>query len=73
MADVSKINSTLQNVNRQLHRVTEDWILNADNERRFHHRADEHKIDELLELMVTNSIIFGDDCEDSWDDPWTDQ
>ncbi|GEM_PF-1582255 len=73
MVDVSKINSTLQNVNRQLHRVTEDWVLNADNERRFHYRPDEHKIDELLELMVTNSFLFGDDSDDGRDEPWEDR
>jgi len=51
--------------------LVDNWILSADAERRFHYRPDERSIDELLEVMVTNSFLFGDFDEDD-DEPKTD-
>lgn len=37
------------------------WVLMADAERRYHHRADEREIDEMLELLLQQALLFGED------------
>lgn len=41
--------------------TVDQWVMVADNERRFHHRADEREIDQMLELLLQQSLLFGED------------
>lgn len=62
--DVSRIHEQLDEASRRIESLTEVWALNADAERRFHYRSDEDSIEEMLELIVLNSILFGDDSNE---------
>lgn len=61
MADFQRINEQLDQSAKRIESMMDAWAINADAERRFHHRSDEDAIDEMLELIVLNSILFGDD------------
>lgn len=69
MPDVHRIHLQLDDYARRIESLTETWAINADVERRFHYRSDEKAIDEMLELIVLNSILFGDRREDESSEP----
>lgn len=41
--------------------LAEAWVFRADAERRFHYRADDKQLDDMLSFLVESSLIFGDD------------
>jgi len=40
--------------------LVDQWVLMADAERHFHHRADDRQIDDLLELLLRQALLFGE-------------
>lgn len=46
---------------RRIGDTVDQWVLMADTERRYHHRADDREIDEMLELMLQQALLFGED------------
>lgn len=61
MLDLPHILKHLDESSRRIETVSEGWALQADADRRHHHREDERSIEEMLELIVLNSILFGED------------
>ncbi len=39
--------------------IADEWVLQADAERHFHFRTDNHEIDDLIQFLLENSLIFG--------------
>lgn len=68
MSDFSKINRSIRQANRTVHALTDKWVLQADAQRHYHFRQDDAAIDQMVELLLTNSLLFGEDSEELEDE-----
>jgi hypothetical protein len=62
---VAEVLSSIHRSAKSIGTKVDQWVLAADGARRFHHRSDEREIDQMLELLLQQSLLFGDDdCHD---------
>jgi hypothetical protein len=50
---------TLDATATRMGQIAETWAFQADSERSYHFRADAAQIDEMLTLIVSSTLIFG--------------
>jgi hypothetical protein len=51
---------TIHQTARSIGGLVENWVFNADAERRYHFRRDHQQVDEMLGFLAENSLIFGE-------------
>ena len=60
---VQQIFTSVYRTAKLINHVTDGWIQQADQARQHADRVDSDRIDEMVTLMVQNTLIFGDPDE----------